>query len=109
MPASLCILPDFYIEQYLSRQNKTELENFRLLQDFQIIQLLSYLQDKYIIVPVYKALNKIVFICKHHYFDCLIKELGIDNTLGNPTNTSTIKEILENKSILSSAWYLGQR
>ena len=47
-----------------------------------------------------------MLICKHHYFDCLIKELGIDNTLGNPTYTPTAltkEEILENhKSVLSS-------
>ena len=68
--------------------------------------MLSQLQDKYVIVPADKAPNNIVFICKHHYFDCLIKELGIDNTLGNPTYTPTTlskEEILENhKSVLSS-------
>jgi hypothetical protein len=30
-----------------------------------------------------------VFVCKSHHIDCLIKELGIDNSLGNLTNTST--------------------
>jgi hypothetical protein len=30
-----------------------------------------------------------VFVCKSHHIDCLIKELGIDNSLGNPTYTST--------------------
>ena len=28
-------------------------------------------------------------MCKSHHIDCLIKELGIDNSLGNLTNTST--------------------
>jgi hypothetical protein len=40
-----------------------------------------------------------VFVCKSHYIDCLIKELGIDNSLGNPTYTPTTltkEEILDN-------------
>ena len=68
--------------------------------------MLFQLQDKYVIVPADKAPNNIVFICKHHYFDCLIKELGIDNTLDNPTYSPTAltkEEILENhKSVFSS-------
>ena len=40
--------------------------------------------------------NNIVFVCKSHYIDCLIKELGIDNSLGNPTYTPTTEEILDN-------------
>jgi hypothetical protein len=32
-----------------------------------------------------KAPNNNVFVCKSHYIDCLIKELGIDNSLDNPT------------------------
>ena len=47
----------------------------------------SFLHDKYIIVSADKAPNNIVFVCKSHYIDCLIKELGIDNSLGNPTYT----------------------
>ena len=35
--------------------------------------------------PADKAHNNIVFVCKSHYVDCLIKELGIDNSFGNPT------------------------
>ena len=58
------------------------------------------LHDKYVIVSTDKASNNIVFVCKSHYIhvDCLIKELGIDNSLGNPTyNTTTLtkEEILE--------------
>ena len=77
-----------------------------IFKDPQVAKMLSQLQDKYVIVPADKAPNNIVFICKHHYFDCLIKELGIDNTLGNPTYTPTTltkEEIIENhKSVLLS-------
>ena len=36
-----------------------------------------------------KAPNNIVFVCKSHYVDCLIKEYGTHNSLGNPTYTLT--------------------
>jgi hypothetical protein len=45
-------------------------------------------------------------VCKSHYIDGLIKELGIDNSLGNPTYTPTTltkKEILDNhRSVLNN-------
>jgi hypothetical protein len=47
------------------------------------------LHDKYVIVSADKAPNNIVFVCKSHYIDCLIKELGIDNSIGNPIYTPT--------------------
>jgi len=36
-----------------------------------------------------KAPNNIVFVCKSHYVDCLIKKYGTHNSLGNPTYTLT--------------------
>jgi hypothetical protein len=45
-------------------------------------------------------------VCKSHYIDWLLKELGIDNSLGNPTYTPTTltkEEILDNhRSVLCS-------
>jgi len=45
-------------------------------------------------------------VCKSHYINCLINELGIDNSLGNPTYTPTTltkEEILNNhRSVLCS-------
>ena len=37
----------------------------------------------------------IVFVCKSHYVNYLIKELGIAHSLGNSTTTHTKEEILE--------------
>ena len=48
---------------------------------------LSLLHDKYVIVSADKAPTNIVFVCKSHYIECLIKKLGIDSSLGNPTYT----------------------
>jgi hypothetical protein len=45
---------------------------------------LSHPHDKYVVVPTSKAPNNIVFVRKSHYIECLIKELGIDTSLGNP-------------------------
>ena len=71
-----------------------------------IAKHLSLLHDKYVIVSPGKAPNNIVFVSKSHYIDCLIKELGIDNSLGNLTYTQTIftkRESLGNhRSVLCS-------
>ena len=52
------------------------------------------------------APNNIFFLWKLHCKDCLIKELGIDNSLGNPTYTPTTltkEETLDNhKFVLCS-------
>jgi hypothetical protein len=60
---------------------------------------LSDLHEVYDVVLADKAPNTIVFVCKWHYTDCLIKELGIDHSLGNPTYTPTTitkEETLDN-------------
>jgi hypothetical protein len=77
-----------------------------IFKDPNVVKHLSLLHDKYSIVSADKAPNNIVFVCKSHYIDCLIKELGIDNSLGNPTYTPTTlakEEILDNhRSVLCS-------
>ena len=77
-----------------------------IFKDPNVAKHLSLLHDKYIIVSADNAPNNIVFVCKSHYVDCLIKELGIDNSLGNPTYTPTTltkEEILDNRgSVLCS-------
>ena len=71
-----------------------------------VAETLSSIHDQYVVVPADKAPNNIVFICKKHYIECLITELGIDGTGGNPTYTaSTLSrdEIIDNHlSVLSS-------
>ena len=44
-----------------------------------VLKHLSHLNDKYVVVPVENTPNNIVFVCKSHYIDRLIKELVIDN------------------------------
>jgi hypothetical protein len=66
-----------------------------------VAKYLSLLHDKYVIVSADNAPNYIVFVYKSHYIDCLI-----NNSLGNPTYTSTTltkEEILDNHmSVLCS-------
>jgi hypothetical protein len=77
-----------------------------IFKDPNVANHLLLLHDKYVIVSADKAPNNIVFVCKSHYIDCLIKELGIGNSLGNPTYTPTTltkEEILDNhRSVLCS-------
>ena len=47
-----------------------------IFKDRDVLKDLTQLHSKYVIVPADKAQNNIVFICKKHYIDCLIKELG---------------------------------
>ena len=54
-----------------------------IFKDPNVAKHLSLLHDKFIIVSADKAPNNIVFVYISHCIDCLIKELGIDNSLGN--------------------------
>ena len=77
-----------------------------IFKDPNVAKHLSLFHDKYVIVSADKVPNNIVFACKSHYIDCLIKELGIDNSFGNLTNTPTTLakgEILDNhRSVICS-------
>jgi hypothetical protein len=75
-----------------------------IFKDLNVAKHLSLLHEKYLIVSADKTPINIVFVCKSHYIDCLIKEVGIANSLGNPTYTPTTltkEEILDNhRSVL---------
>jgi hypothetical protein len=77
-----------------------------IFKDLNVAKHLSLLHEKYVIVSADKVPNNIVFVCKSHYIDYLIKELCIDNALSNPTYTPTTltkEEILDNhRSVLCS-------
>ena len=78
-----------------------------VFKDQEAVKCLSSLHDRYVIVPANKASNNIVFVCKSYYFECLIKELCIDNNTSSNTTykpTSFDKnEILANhRSFMTS-------
>jgi transcription elongation factor Elf1 len=68
------------------RTMRNHLSETLMLNDKEAVKCLSSLHDKYVIVSVDKASNNMVFVCKSYYFECLIKELGINsNTSSNTT------------------------
>ena len=70
-----------------------------IFKDPNVAKHLSLHHDKYCIFFADNALTILLFVCKSHYIDWLNKELGIDNSLGNPTYTPTTltkEEILDN-------------
>ena len=61
-----------------------------VFKDQEAVKCLSSLHAKHVIVPADKASNNIVFVFKSYYYECLIKELGINNnTSGNTTYKPT--------------------
>ena len=78
-----------------------------VFKDQEAVKCLSSLHDKYVIVPVEKASNNIVFACKSYYFECLIKEIGINNntssnTTCKPTSHDKDEILANNRSFLTS-------
>ena len=70
-----------------------------VFDDQDVVAELTEIHEKCVVVPSDKASNNIVFVCKTHYINCLMGELGIITMIGNPTYNLTAmskKEILEN-------------
>ena len=71
-----------------------------------VAETLASIHNEYVVVPADKAPNNIICICKKHYVECLIQELGIDGSDGSPTYTAltfTKDEIIDNHmSVISS-------
>ena len=53
---------------------------YPLLQKHSIIKQLEVLHSKFVITPIDKASNNVAFICKRHYAQVLVDELGLENT-----------------------------
>jgi hypothetical protein len=52
-----------------------------IFKDSDVAKHMSYLNDKYVVVSAGKTPNNVVFVCKSHNIDWLIKEYGIGNSL----------------------------
>ena len=84
-----------------------------VFRDREALNCFSSLHDKYVVTPADKASNNIVFVCKAHYYNCLIKELGID---GNTSASATYKrttfdkdEIIANHSSFMSSFNIQMK
>ena len=78
-----------------------------VFKDQEAVTCLSSLHDTYVIVPADKASNNIVFGCKSYYFECLIKELGINsntssNTTYKPTSFDKDEILANHRSFMTS-------
>ena len=77
-----------------------------IFRDPDVVHELSRLHENFVIVPADKASNNYTFVCKKHYVDILIEELGLHSLPGNPTYNLTdfsASEVLDNhKSVLTS-------
>ena len=77
-----------------------------IFRDPDVVRELSRLHENFVIVPADKASNNYTFVCKRHYVDIWIEELGLHSVPGNPTYRLTdfsASEVLDNhKSVLAS-------
>ena len=60
-----------------------------IFRDPDVVRELSRLHENFVIVPADKASNNYTFVCKRHYVDILIEELGLHSLPGNPTYNLT--------------------
>ena len=80
----------------------------QVLSFLQLIEHLADLHNRYVIVPADKASNNVVFVCKTYYFECLQRELDLDDSISISKSTYqrtafSKDEILANhRSVLSS-------
>ena len=77
-----------------------------VFSDTDVTEHLADLHNRYVIVPADKASNNVVFVCKTYYFECLQRELDLDDSISKSTYQRTDfskDEILANhRSVLSS-------
>ena len=70
-----------------------------LFDDPDVAAELAEIHEKFVVIPGDKASNNIVFVCKTHYINCLMEELGMSTMAGNPTYNLTAmskNELLQN-------------
>ena len=75
-----------------------------VFDDQDVAAELAEIHEKFVVVPANKASNNIVFVCKTHYINCLMEELGMSTMTGNPTYNLTAmskEEILHHSVMLT--------
>ena len=77
-----------------------------VFSDTDVTKHLADLHNRYVIVPADKASNNVVFVCNTYYFECLQRELDLDDSISKSIYQRTAfskDEILANhRSVLSS-------
>ena len=77
-----------------------------VFSDTDVTRHLADLHNRYVIAPADKASNNVDVVCKTYYFECLQRELDLDDSTSNTSYkriTYSKNEILRNHlSVLSS-------
>ena len=77
-----------------------------IFRDPDVVHELSRLHENFVIVPADRASNNYTYVCKKHYIDILIEELGLHSRPGNHTYNLTdlsASEVRDNpKSVFTS-------
>ena len=68
-----------------------------VFDDPDIAAELAEIHRKFVVVSADKASNNRVFVCKTHYINCLMEELGMSTTTGIPIYNLTT---MSNEDIL---------
>ena len=74
-----------------------------IFSDPGVARELSRLHENFVILPADKASNNYTFVCKRHYVDILIEELGFHSLHGSPTYNLTdfsASEVLDNHKLV---------
>ena len=65
-----------------------------ILKQPDVMQYLNELHKKYVLVPIDKAANNVAIVCKKHYVDLILNEIGATGT-GNDAYVRSDKELDE--------------
>jgi hypothetical protein len=65
-------------------KSKVRTIHFSVFSTPEVIKKIIVTTWEFVSVPAHKAYNNIVFVCKAQYYNCILHELGINPTFGNP-------------------------
>ena len=67
-----------------------------------VIQHLEELHKKYVFVPIDKAANNVAIVCKKHYVEVILKEVGVNTT---PSATYSLAQKSKEEIIFDNIEY----
>ena len=80
-------IKELVVERISSLKEKIRSPKQKILSDRDVKDTLRRLHDDFVLVPADKAANSVIVVCKKHYIETLIKELGINTTNISPNST----------------------
>ena len=80
-------IKELVVERISSLKEKIRSPKQLILSNLDVKDTLRRLHDDFVLVPVDKAANNVIVVCKKHYINMLIKELGITTNNISPNST----------------------